>query len=423
MQDGFYHQTLADLVEQGRVTEAQIDQAVANVLRVKFRLGLFDDPYRYSDVEREKAEVMTPENLEIARDMARKSIVLLKNDDQLLPISESVRNIAVIGPMADNQRDLIGSWSAAGDWTKSVSLLDGLKNRMPDVNFIYAEGASIDGESRDGFRAAVAAANRADLVILAIGEAYWMSGEAASKVDINLPGVQEELAMELHKTGKPIVAVLMNGRPLTINWLDENIPAILETWFLGTTAGDAIADVLYGDYNPSGKLPVTFPRHVGQIPIFYNMRNTGRPFEEHNKFTSKYLDAPNEPLYVFGYGLSYTTFDYSPISLSSQEMRPDGSLEARITVSNTGSYEGEEVVQLYIHDKVASVARPVRELKGFQKINLAPGESKEVVFTITNEDLKFYRADMSYGSEPGEFTVYIGGNSRDTQSVEFALRD
>jgi beta-glucosidase len=423
MQDGFYHQTLADLVGEGRVTETQIDQAVANILRVKFRLGLFDDPYRYSDPDREKAEVMKPENIAIARDMARKSIVLLKNEDQLLPISSSVRNVAVIGPMADNRRDLIGSWSAAGDWTKSVTLLEGLKNRLPDVNFIYAEGTDIDGDSREGFSAAVEAANSADLVILALGEAYWMSGEAASKVDISLPGVQEELAMELNKTGKPIVAVLMNGRPLTINWLAENIPAILETWFLGTTAGDAIADVLYGDYNPSGKLPVTFPRHVGQIPIFYNMRNTGRPFVAESKYTSKYLDIENEPLYVFGYGLSYTTFDYSPITLSGHEMRIDGNIDARITVSNTGGYEGEEVVQLYIHDKVASVARPVRELKGFQKINLLPGESKEVVFTITNDELAFFRADMSYGSEPGEFTVFIGGNSRDTQTAEFNLTE
>lgn len=423
MQDGFYHQTLADLVEQEKVTEAQIDRAVANVLRIKFRLGLFDDPFRYSDTEREKAEVMKPENLEAARDMARKSIVLLKNENQVLPLSSSIKNIAVIGPMADNRRDLIGSWSAAGDWTKSVTLLEGLKKRMPDVNFIYAEGTDIDGESREGFSDAIAAASRADLVILALGEAYWMSGEAASKVDISLPGVQEELAMEVNKTGKPIVAVLMNGRPLTINWLDENIPAILETWFLGTTAGDAIADVLYGDYNPSGKLPVTFPRHVGQIPIYYNMRNTGRPFVAESKYTSKYLDSPNEPLYVFGYGLSYTTFEYSTVTLSSNEMRPDGSIDARISVSNTGQYEGEEVVQLYIHDKVASVARPVRELKGFQKINLMPGESKEVVFNITSEELAFYRADMSYGSEPGVFTVYIGGNSRDTQSAEFVLTE
>jgi beta-glucosidase len=423
MQDGFYQQTLADLVDDGRVNETMIDKAVGNVLRVKFQLGLFDDPFRYSDTEREKAEIMKPENIEAARDMARKSIVLLKNDNQVLPVSRSVRTIAVVGPMADNRRDLIGSWSAAGDWTQSVTLLEGLKNKMPDVNFIYAEGSGIEGDSRDGFGAAVAAANRADLVILALGEAYWMTGEAASKVDINLPGVQEDLAKELHKTGKPIVAVLMNGRPLTINWLDENIPSILETWFLGTTAGDAIADVIYGDYNPSGKLPVTFPRHVGQIPIYYNMRNTGRPFVADNKYTTKYLDAPNEPLYVFGYGLSYTTFDYSPVTLSSRRMTPGSEIEARITLSNTGSMEGEEVVQLYIHDKVASVARPVRELKGFQKINLMPGESREVVFTITNEELSFYRDDMSYGSEPGEFTVFIGGNSRDTQTAEFVLED
>ncbi|MEX2602554.1 MAG: glycoside hydrolase family 3 C-terminal domain-containing protein, partial [Gracilimonas sp.] len=228
---------------------------------------------------------------------------------------------------------------------------------------------------------------------------------------------------EIHKTGKPIAAVLMNGRPLTITWLDENIPAILETWFLGTTTGDAIADVLSGDYNPSGKLPVTFPRNVGQIPIHYDMKSTGRPFDANDKYTSKYLDVPNEPLYVFGHGLSYTTFDYGPVTLSSKSMKPADSLQVSVTVSNTGDYEGEEVVQLYIQDKVASVARPVRELKGFQKINLEAGQSEEVVFTITNEDLSFYRADMSYGSEPGEFMVFVGANSRDTQSTEFILKD
>lgn len=423
MQDGFYQQTLADLVESGQVRESQIDESVKNILKVKFKLGLFDDPFRYSSVEREEAEIMKPENIAAARDMARRSIVLLKNENNVLPIDESVKNIAVIGPMADNRRDLIGSWSAAGDWTKSVSLLEGLRKKMPDVNFIHAKGADIEGESRSGFSDAVTAARQADMVILALGEAYWMSGEAASRSDISLPGVQEELAKEIHKTGKPIAAVLMNGRPLTINWLDENIPAILETWFLGTTTGDAIADVLSGDYNPSGKLPVTFPRNVGQIPIHYDMKSTGRPFDANNKYTSKYLDVSNEPLYEFGHGLSYTTFDYGPLMLSSQTMQPSDSLRVRVTVRNTGEYEGEEVVQLYLHDKVASVARSVRELKGFQKIKLEPGESKEVEFIITNADLSFYRADMSYGSEPGEFMVFVGGSSSDTQSAEFVLED
>lgn len=421
MQDGFYQQTLTDLVEQGRVSESQVDEAVANVLRIKFKLGLFDDPFRYSSVEREKAEVMKPENIETALEMARRSMVLLKNEKNVLPIDKSVKTIAVIGPMADNRRDLIGSWSAAGDWSKSVTLLEGLKKKMPDVNFIYAKGADIEGNDTSGFREAANAARKADMVILALGEAYWMSGEAASRSMIDLPGVQEELAKEIHKTGKPIAAVLMNGRPLAIDWLDANIPAILETWYLGTTAGDAIADVLSGDYNPSGKLPITFPRNVGQIPIHYDMRNTGRPFDANNKYTSKYLDVSNEPLYEFGHGLSYTTFDYGPVTLSSRTMQATDTLKVKVTVRNTGEYAGEEVVQLYLHDKVASVARPVRELKGFQKIHLEPGESKEVEFVVTNEDLKFYRLDMTYGSEPGEFMVFVGGSSADTQSAEFVL--
>lgn len=423
MQDGFYQQTLADLVNEGRISMNQINEAVANVLRVKFQLGLFDDPYRYSDTEREKAEIMKPENIETAREMARQSMVLLKNENQLLPINESVKTVAVIGPMADNRRDLIGSWSAAGDWAKSVTLLEGLKEKMPNVNFIHVKGAEIEGEDTSGFREAVQAARRADMVILALGEAYWMSGEAASRSVIDLPGVQEELAKEIYKTGKPIAVVLMNGRPLTINWLDKNVSAILETWYLGTTAGDAIADVLSGDYNPSGKLTITFPRNVGQIPIHYDMRNTGRPFDADNKYTSKYLDVPNEPLYPFGYGLSYTNFDYGPISLSSKTMSLSDTLKVSITVTNTGNFDGEEVIQLYIHDKVASVARPVKELRNFRKINFQKGEKKTIEFFITKEDLSLYRADMSFGTEPGEFTVFVGGSSVDTQTSEFELID
>jgi len=422
MQDGFYDQTLTDLVKDKRINEKQIDIAAARILKVKFKLGLFEDPYRYSNAERQKAEIMKPENIDAAFDMAKKSIVLLKNENEVLPISNKVKTIAVIGPLADSKRDLIGSWSAAGDWSKSVSLLEGLKKKFPSANFIYEKGSEIDKDDKSGFNKAVSAAKKADIVILAIGEAFWMSGEAASRTDIGLPGVQEELAKAVHAVGKPVVAVLMNGRPLTINWLEENVQAILETWFLGTTAGDAIAEVISGDYNPSGKLPVTFPKNVGQIPIYYSLKNTGRPFKAEDKYTSKYLDVSNEPLYVFGYGLSYTKFNYSPIQLSSSEMAENGTLTVSVDVTNSGKYDGEEVVQLYIKDKVASVSRAVRELKAFEKIMLKKGEAKKVSFQITKEQLSFYRADMSYGTELGEFVVFIGGNSRDTQSATFLLK-
>lgn len=423
MQDGFYQENLADLLDEGRISMDLIDDAVRNVLRVKFELGLFEDPFRYSNVEREKAEIMKQENLDIARQMARESMVLLKNENNVLPLSQAAKTIAVIGPMGDDRRDLIGSWSAAGDWTKSVTLMEGLKAKFPKATILHAKGAEIDGNDKSGFSEALAVARKADVVILALGEAYYMTGEAASKVNLNLPGVQNELAQEIKKAGKPTVAVLMNGRPLTINWLQDNVDAILETWYLGTTTGNAIADVLSGDYNPSGKLPVTFPMHLGQVPIHYNMLNTGRPFVADIKYTSKYLDVPNEPLYVFGYGLSYTSFDYSPIQLSGKSMDREGSIHVSVEVTNTGKVAGEEVVQLYIQDKVGSVSRPVRELKDFQKIEFAPGETKTVEFTITNEKLEFYRKDMSFGSEPGMFAVYVGGNSRDTQTAEFELKD
>lgn len=423
MQDGFYQENLADLLEKGRISMDLIDDAVRSVLRVKFELGLFEDPFRYSNVEREKAEIMKPENIAIARQMARESMVLLKNENNVLPLSQTAKTIAVIGPMGDDRRDLIGSWSAAGDWTKSVTLMEGLKAKFPNATILHAKGAEIDGNDKSGFSEALAVARKADVVILALGEAYYMTGEAASKVNLNLPGVQNELAQEIKKAGKPTVAVLMNGRPLTINWLQDNVDAILETWYLGTTTGNAIADVLSGDYNPSGKLPVTFPMHLGQVPIHYNMLNTGRPFVADIKYTSKYLDVPNEPLYVFGYGLSYTSFDYSPIQLSGKSMDREGSIHVSVEVTNTGKVAGEEVVQLYIQDKVGSVSRPVRELKDFQKIELAPGETKRVEFTITNEKLESYRKDMSFGSEPGMFAVYVGGNSRDTQTAEFELKD
>ncbi len=422
MQDGYFQLTLADLVEQGRVTEQEINIATARVLRVKFQLGLFDDPYRYSDVEREKAEVMKPENIQDAREMARRSMVLLKNEGNLLPLSKTTRTIAVIGPLSEARRELIGSWSAAGDWAKSVTLLEGIKNAVPGTRVIHAEGCDINCTTTSGFAAAVSAARQADVVILALGEGHWMSGEAASRADIGLPGRQQELAEAIHGTGKPVVAVIMNGRPLTINWLDENIPSILETWFLGTTTGDAIADVVFGDYNPSGKLPVTFPRAVGQIPIHYNVLPTGRPFKEQDKYTTKYLDVSNEPLYVFGYGLSYTTFEYGDVSVSATEFGSADTLTVSVNVTNTGSVAGEEVVQLYIRDKVASISRPVKELKGFEKILLQPGEMKTVTFRLTTADLSFYKEDLSFGWEPGLFDIYVGGNSRDVNMAEVVLR-
>jgi len=422
MQSGFYNHSLAKLVSEKKVSEAQINEAVKRILRVKFQLGLFEDPYRYCSEEREKQLIMNPGFLESARDVARKSIVLLKNKNNVLPISKSVKTIAVIGPHADNKRDLIASWSAAGNWTKSVSLLEGIKSQLPDANILYAKGCNLNDDSTQYIEQAVKIAMQADVVVLALGEPAWMSGEAASRANLNLPGVQQQLAEALQETGKPVAVVLMNGRPLTINWLAANVPAILETWFLGTQAGHAIADVLFGNYNPSGKLPVTFPRSVGQIPIYYSMKNTGRPMNPNDKYTSKYLDVSNEPLYPFGFGLSYTTFKYSEPTLNSTEILATDTLKVSIEISNTGKYTGEETVQLYIKDLVATVARPVKELKAFKKVKIKAGESQKIEFSITAADLSFYRADMSFGTEPGEFTVMVGTNSNETKNVNFKLK-
>ncbi|TVQ07636.1 MAG: glycosyl hydrolase [Bacteroidetes bacterium] len=423
MQGAVYNDYLAELVEEGKVSEATIDQAVRRILLMKYKLGLFEDPYRYSDPQREAELVMTEENLEFARDFSRKSIVLLKNDDNVLPLSDDVRSIALIGPMADNQRDLIGSWSAAGDYTKSVTLRQGIINRQGERTRInYALGTTVLDEDRSGFAAALRAAAQSDVVIMALGEHYWQSGEAASRSMIDLPGLQEELFDEIVKLGKPVIVVLMKGRPLTLENLDEKASAILETWFLGTTTGDAIADVLFGDYNPSGKLPVTYPRNVGQIPIFYNARNTGRPKSE-GKFTSKYLDVSNSPLYPFGYGLSYTTFDYSDIRLSTTQMPINGTLEASVTVTNTGDRFGEEVVQLYTRQLVGSITRPLMELRGFEKITLDPGESREVTFELTWKDLAFYNANNQFRAEPGEFHLFIGTSSAEVKQTAFSLME
>ncbi|HEY9046331.1 MAG TPA: beta-glucosidase BglX [Ohtaekwangia sp.] len=423
MQAGFYNDALGKLVKEGKLKESLIDDAVRRILQKKFELGLFEDPYRFSNEEREKTTVMKKEFLDAARDGARKSIVLLKNDKNILPLSKSIKRLAVIGPMADARREMIGSWSAAGDWKKAVTILEGIKAAVsPGTQVLYAKGSNINDDSTKYLAQAIQTAKQADVVVLTVGEAALMTGEAASRASLNLPGIQQRLVEEIQKTGKPVVVVLSNGRPLTINWIDQHISSVVETWFLGTQAGHAIADVLFGDYNPAGKLTVTFPRSVGQIPLFYNMKNTGRPMDPNNKYTSKYLDESNEPLYPFGYGLSYTTFSYGDVVLDKNKISQQEEVKVTCKVTNSGKLAGEEVVQLYIRDLVGSVTRPVKELRNFQKILLQPGESKDVTFTLTQQDLSFYRKDMSFGVEPGKFEVYIGGNSRDVKKAAFVLQ-
>jgi beta-glucosidase len=435
MQGVSFLSSMAALVKEGRVSIDTIDNAVRRILEMKYRLGLFADPFRYTDEDREAAAMYATEHLEAARDMARKSIVLLKNERGLLPLGESVASLAVIGPLADSEADMIGSWSAAGEGKdRPVTLLEGIKARVGHtvsnpISVHYEKGASyrFDDTDRSGFDAALAAAGRADVIIAAMGESSGMSGEAASRTSLDLPGTQQDLLEELRKLGKPIVLVLMNGRPLSIGWADENVHAILETWFAGTEGGHAIADVLFGDYNPSGKLPVTFPRNVGQVPIYYNMKNTGRPYgvgaESEQKYRSRYLDIPNTPLYPFGYGLSYTEFEYSEMTLDRKSMRAGDTTTVTVSVSNAGDMDGEEVVQLYTRDLVGSVTRPVKELKDFEKIFLEKGESRQVQFELTPADLAFHRQDMSYGAEAGEFRVFAGGNSVDLLEASFRLTE
>lgn len=420
-------------VEAGRMEMAQIDTAVRRVLEMKYRLGLFDDPYRYADEAREKATLYKPEFLKAARDVARKSMVLLKNEGNTLPLVGKARNIALIGPLADSKTDMIGSWSAAGDrQTRPVTVLEGLRARAGDgVKVAYAKGASYefaDAGKTDGFAEALALAAKSDVVVAVMGEKWDMTGEAASRTDLDLPGNQQALLEKLVATGKPVVLVVMSGRPNSITWADEHVPAILHAWYPGTSGGHAVADVLLGDYNPSGKLPITFPRTVGQVPIHYDMKRTGRPIELGEpgaKYVSRYLNTPNDPLYRFGHGLSYTSFSYSPATLSAASMGPGGSITASVTVTNTGQRAGEEVVQLYVRDLVGSVTRPVQELKGFEKIALAPGESRTVRFALRPEDLAFSRADMSHGWEAGDFQLWIAPRSGADAStpVSFSLTE
>jgi beta-glucosidase len=415
-----YNKRMPALVKEGKVSMAVIDEAVRRVLRIKFRLRLFERPY--TDEAREKTLLLSREHAAAAREIAARSIVLLKNERDLLPLDKGIKSIAVIGPLADNQVDLMGSWTGDGRSEDVVTLLAGIKAKVsPSTKVNYIKGCEIDGDVVDGIAGAANIAREADVAIVAVGEAAGMSGEAASRTSLDLPGRQLDLIKAVQATGKPVVIVLMNGRPLAIDWVAGNVPAILETWFAGTQGGSAIADVLFGDLNPGGKLPVTFPRNVGQVPIYYNHKNTGRPPDAKNKYTSKYLDAPWTPLFPFGYGLSYTQFRLSNLRLSAERIAPVGSLTVSVEVENTGKRAGDEVVQLYIRDLAASVTRPVKELKGFQRITLRGGEKRRVEFTLTPEHLGFWNRENRFVVEPGMFKVMVGNNSVDLLEAGFEV--
>jgi beta-glucosidase len=430
----------AQLVKEKKVPVKMIDDACRRILEAKYKLGLFDDPYRYVSEERNKKEMMSADKIALSKQAAIESMVLLKNSNRVLPLAQG-KKIAFIGPLVKDQRNLIGSWSGAGDYKQVVSLWDALQKKSNAASFLYAKGCNLVDDSslikklnpHDGqlttdpstpqqmIDEAVATANQSDVVVAVLGEAFGMTGEAASRSDIGLLNNQMSLLQALKKTGKPIVLVLMNGRPLTLPWEDKNLDGILEAWFGGTMAGPALADVLLGDADPSGKITMTFPRSVGQIPIYYNHENTGRPFDPNQKYTSKYLDMDNSPLYPFGYGLTYTSFNYSDISLSSSALKMSGKMTAAVNITNTGTRKGKETVQLYIRDMVGSISRPVKELKGFQQITLAPGDTKKVSFTLSVNDLKFYNSDLKFAAEPGNFKVFIGTNSQDVKEADFRL--
>ena len=423
-------------LQEGKVTQAQIDAACRRILEAKYKLGLFTDPYKYCDENRAKTEIFTDANRKEARSIAAQSFVLLKNQGNILPLKKS-GTIALIGPLADNKENMPGTWSVAAVKENATSLLAGLQQVVGNkVKILYAKGSNLDADSvleeratmfgktlyRDRrpdsviLREALEVAAKADVIVAAVGESAEMSGESSSRTDIQIPALQQKLLKALLATGKPVVLVLFTGRPLVLTWENEYVPAILNVWFGGTEAGFAIADVLFGDVNPSGKLSTTFPQNVGQIPLFYNHKNTGRPLGTwFEKFRSNYLDVSNEPVYPFGFGLSYTSFSYSDIDLSSKLLKGNQTLTATVTVTNTGTTDGMEVIQLYIRDMVGSVTRPVKELKGFQKVAIKAGESKKISFPVKTDDLKFYNYDLKYDWEPGEFEIMIGGNSRDVK--------
>jgi beta-glucosidase len=419
MESNAYRYHLEQLVKENKVPVALIDDAVKRILRKKFELGLFDDPYKFCNPEREQRELNNPEHTKAAREIAAKSIVLLKNERDVLPLSKGLKTIAFIGPMVKSKRDNHGFWAVDVkdvDSTYIVSQWEGLENKVGKrTKILYAKGCGVESKSKEGFADALNVASQAEVIILSIGENFNKSGEAKSKSNLQLPGVQEDLIKELQKTGKPIVILINAGRPLVFDWIADNMPTIVYTWWLGSEAGNAIADVLFGDYNPSGKLPMSFPRTEGQIPIYYNHFNTGRPAETETStnYVSAYIDLKNSPKFPFGYGLSYTTFEYSDLKLSKKTMKNSEFITVSVNIKNAGSVKGEEVVQLYLRDKVGSVVRPIMELKDFQKISLNRGESKTIQFTIDNQKLSFYNNALEFVSEPGDFDLMIGSSSAD----------
>jgi len=429
MESTAYVKHLADLVKSGSVKESLVDDAVRRILRVKFELGLFEDPYRYCDEKREKERLYHQDHLDGVLEMATKSIVLLKNENNLLPLAKDQKNIVVIGDLADDKNSPLGSWRLASDDNTAVSVLEGLDAFTEDYTFV--QGPKIFDDKADflhhvkihdgteGMDEAVEAAQNAEVVVMVLGEHGFMSGEGRSRTNLNLPGKQLDLLKAVHQVNKNIVLVLMNGRPLTITWEAANIPAILETWHLGSQTGHAIAQVLFGEYNPSGKLPMTFPRSVGQIPIYYNHYSTGRPAEQPNVFWSHYGDESNKPLYPFGYGLSYTSFKYDDLQIDASDPK---NINVSVTVANTGKVKGEEVVQLYLHDRAASVVQPVKKLKGFKKIMLAPGEKQRITFSLTDAELGFHDHSYKWVVEPGTFDVMVGTNSEEGLMGSFELK-
>ncbi|MGJ4729301.1 beta-glucosidase BglX [Luteimonas sp. SDU101] len=426
MVSAIYLQDLPAAVEAGRVQLAEVDASVRRVLNAKFRLGLFEDPYRYcKDAGRQQAMTLIPAHRAAARRAAQKSMVLLENEGEVLPLSKSLGTLAVIGPLADEPWGMLGNWVGIGRPEDGVTPLAALREALGDgTRLVVAKGSDIEGDDTSGFDEAVRAARQADAVLMFLGEHPEMSAEANNRTSLDLPGVQEQLALAVAATGKPVVAVLLNGRPLSIGALQGKVPAILEAWFPGVEGGNAIVDLLFGDEAPSGKLPVTVPRNVGQVPIYHAHRNTGRPPAKDNKFTSKYIDVDWTPLYPFGHGLSYTTFEYGQPQVGrAQVSAADPRQQVRVRVTNTGKRAGTEVVQLYLRDDVASVTRPVRELRGFQRVELQPGESREVAFELGSEDMALYDARMRRVVEPGGFTVFVGGSSEATRSARFEVVD
>jgi beta-glucosidase len=427
MESRSYINNLSKLVKERKVKMELIDDAVRRILKKKFEMGLFDDPFKFCNKEREQQQWNNSDNLKFEKVMAEKSIVLLKNENHLLPLNKDVKRIALIGPFIKSVRDNLGFWSYQwpDDSSRIVTQFQGIQNKVGSATkLIYAKGCEIDDSSRAGFAEAIEAAKQADVVIMSVGEASDWSGEAKSRSNIHLPGMQEELVKAIYATGKPIVVLINAGRPLIFNWTADHVSSILYTWWLGTEAGDAIADVLFGDYNPSAKLPISFPRAEGQIPIYYNHFSTGRPATSDSDrfYRSAYIDLSIYPKFPFGYGLSYTSFSYSDITLSSSTVKVNQPITASVTVTNTGDYDGEETVQLYIQDLVGSVVRPVKELKGFKKIFLKKGERRQVSFAIDTDKLRFYNDDLKYIYEPGDFKVYIGGNSQEVKEAVFKLQ-